>query len=354
MRQEIITLNEERNVTLTAYLQEVEGEFGFARRPAMVVIPGGGYSMCSDREADPVADAYLREGYQAFVLRYSVGEFKTWPNPMEDYEQAMAMIEDRSEEWHIDKGRINIVGFSAGGHLSACAATLAEHKPAAAVLVYPAIEEEIVDMCQPGMPYPYREVTKDTSPCFLAACRDDRTVDIKSTLLMETALNENGIAFESHIYSYGGHGFSTGEDWVVTNSLSERVKDWVPDSIGWLSELQGKLTYKGFTEPTIEPSMNADGAPVLSLNCTVIHLRKQKGEAETLLAPLFEGINKVAEERGYEPETLYYAIRNNTGREILEMIQVDQDTIKALDSALHKLVNVKLPQEEKSNEKAGI
>ena len=69
MKAETIILNEERNVTLTAYLQEVDGEFGFSKRPAMLVIPGGGYAMCSDREADPVATAYLKAGY-SFVVIY--------------------------------------------------------------------------------------------------------------------------------------------------------------------------------------------------------------------------------------------------------------------------------------------
>ena len=55
---------------LTAYLQPVGGEFApLARRPAVLVLPGGGYQMCSDREADPVAHAFLKAGFQAFVLR---------------------------------------------------------------------------------------------------------------------------------------------------------------------------------------------------------------------------------------------------------------------------------------------
>lgn len=70
-----------------AYTQEVEGEFGFRERPAMLVLPGGGYRMCSDREADAVALVYMQAGYQAFVLRYSVGVDKIWPQPLEDYEQ---------------------------------------------------------------------------------------------------------------------------------------------------------------------------------------------------------------------------------------------------------------------------
>ena len=60
MHQEIITLSKERNVTLTAMIQGVGGEFrGITARPAVLVIPGGGYQFCSDREADPVAFAYM-------------------------------------------------------------------------------------------------------------------------------------------------------------------------------------------------------------------------------------------------------------------------------------------------------
>lgn len=93
MDVEKIVLNGERNVTLTAYTQPVEGEFNhISKRPAVLILPGGGYSMCSDREADPVAFPYLEAGYQAFILRYSVGEDSVWPNPLDDYEQAMASL----------------------------------------------------------------------------------------------------------------------------------------------------------------------------------------------------------------------------------------------------------------------
>ena len=72
MKSDTIVMNRERNVTLTACIQEADGEFGFSKRPAMLVLPGGGYAMCSDREADPVAAAYLKAGYQVFILRYTV------------------------------------------------------------------------------------------------------------------------------------------------------------------------------------------------------------------------------------------------------------------------------------------
>lgn len=339
MQQETIILNEERNVSLTAYIQETEGEFPFSRRPAMLVLPGGGYAMCSDREADPVALAYLKAGYQAFVLRYSVGVHKAWPNPLEDYEQAMALIEERAEEWHLDKTRIAAVGFSAGGHLCACAATIAKHKPAAAILVYPAILKDICDLCQPGMPQPNEHVTAKTSPCFIAAARDDRTVDVKNSLMMQLALAEKGISFESHIYSYGGHGFSTAEDWINTNRVSPRVPDWVGDSIGWLKEILGTLTGKGFQEPVVSVSMNSDSAPVLSVECTIGHVKKQSEEVKAVLAPMFAGIEAVARERGFSVESVMAVISNNTVREIMETCQIPTDTITEIDRVLHGMVN---------------
>ena len=322
MKAQEIFLNENRNVTLTAYIQETEGEYGFSKRPAMLVIPGGGYAMCSDREADPVAMAYLKAGYQAFVLRYTCTPKGKWPLPLEDYEQAMALIEERADEWHLDKSRIAVVGFSAGGHLTACAATVAEHKPAAAVLVYPAILKDICDMCQPGMPYPHEHVTAETCPCFLVAARDDRTVGISNTLRMELALAEKGVAFESHIYSYGGHGFSTGEDWINTNSVCPRLPRWVPDSIEWLGEVMGKLTRGGFTEPVSSGSMNGNFAPVLSVDCTLSHLRKQSEEAQTVLAPMYAAIEAIAKARQFSVDGLMAAVGNNTAREIMEMVQI--------------------------------
>lgn len=339
MRQETIILNENRNVTLTAYLQEVAGEFQFAKRPAILVLPGGGYAMCSDREADPVALAYMRAGYQAFILRYSTGKNKTWPNPLEDYEQAMALIEERAEEWHLDSSRIAAVGFSAGGHLCACAATIARHKPAAAILGYPAILKDICDMCQPGMPQPNEHVTGETSPCFLVAARDDRTVDVKNSLMMQLALAENGVPFESRIYSYGGHGFSTAEDWIINNSLSPRIPHWVDDSIGWLKETLGTLTMRGISEPNIAVSKNGDTAPVLSVMCTLNHIRKQSVDALSLLKPLFDGMQAVAEARGFSMEGLMAAVGNNTLRELMEMVQVDGETIQEIDKTLHSMVN---------------
>lgn len=305
----------------------------------MLVLPGGGYTICSDREADPVALAYAKAGYQTFVLRYTLKDKGGWPMPLEDYEQAMALMEKNAEVWHIATDRIAVVGFSAGGHLAACSATMAKRKPAAAVLVYAGILRDVADMCQPNMPCPNEFVDGNTSPCFLAAARDDRAVDIKNTLMMELALAEKGVPFESHIYSYGGHGFSTGESWVVTNSVSERLPNWVPDSIGWLKETMGEFTRRGFEEPNSAVSRNCDNAPVLTVMCSLGHMLKQSAEAQEILRPMYDGMRAIAEERGYPEEALFSAMGASTVRELLEILRFDSENINEIDKLLHGIIN---------------
>ena len=157
--------------------------------------------------------------------------------------------------------------------------------------------------------------------------------------MLELALADKGVAFESHIYSYGGHGFSTGEDWIITNSVSSRLPDWISDSIGWLGEIMGRFTRNGFTEPTAAVSMNADYTPILSVECSLNHLRKQSEQARAVLAPMFQAIEALAQARGYSAEGLMAAVGNNTAREIMEMLQIPGETIHEIDAQLHGMVN---------------
>jgi predicted esterase len=340
MQTQEIILNEERQVTLTAYIQQVKGEFTFDRRPAILVLPGGGYSMCSDREADPVATAYLKAGYHVFILRYTLKQFGGWPLPLNDYEQSIEYIKNNAEKWCIYPDKIAVVGFSAGGHLAACAATMAKNRPAAVILGYPGILPDILDMCQPNMPNPAKYVSIDTSPCFIVATRDDYMVPIQNTLVFEKALADKNIAFESHIYSYGQHGFSTGEASINMVKVCPRLPRWIEDSIGWLKEVMGELTTAGITKPLYSSTINGNFDANLSVNCTLGHMRKQSEKTQQILTRLYKGVKLIATERGISEDGIFFAIKDYPIKDLLLMIGMQNDAIEQIDKALQQIPNI--------------
>lgn len=339
MKFEEMILNEERKVKLTVCLHpSVVETIGSSKRPAVLVLPGGGYLYCSDGEAENVAKHYYDAGYQAFVLRYSVGKHATWPHPLEDYEQAMELIRGNAEKWLIHPDKIAVIGFSAGGHLAACAATMARQRPNAAILGYAALQKETLDICPPDLPSPIDHVDEHTCPCFLFSARDDVLVPIENTLKFQMALTEHDIMYESHIYAYGGHGFSTGEE---AEHLCRRAPDWIQDSIGWLEDVFGTMQEDGFSEPVCPPKMNADREEMLSADCSIGHLRKQPGEVQTLLTEIFAAADEFEANRGGIGIDVGPMMKRVKLREFLRFKGKSEDEIAQLDTQLRKIPNVR-------------
>lgn len=298
METKRIVLNEARNVSLTAYLQPVGGEFnGIGERPAVLVIPGGGYRYCSDREADPVALAYLKAGYHAFILRYSLGEHAAWPQPLEDYEQAMSLIREKAGDWHVVPDRIAVIGFSAGGHLAAAAATMSQNRPNAAILGYPDISGAFAwDLLKDPPDIP-AAVDGNTCPCFLFASRTDNLVPIRNSVNMIEALTKNDVAYEVHIYSNAPHGLSTGDASVGVREMCRRYPNWVADSLTWLEDVLGGFGPEGLTEPTFGFKINGNRDETLNLDCTMEYLAKFPA-VRALLPACFEGKYRYPEAAG--------------------------------------------------------
>ena len=100
---------------------------GFTRR-ALLVIPGGGYwDVCSEREGEPIAMAFLPHGYNAFVLHYTVGRKKPFPTQLLEAAEAISLIKARAAEYGHGEDEVFVVGFSAGGHLAATTAVHWRH-----------------------------------------------------------------------------------------------------------------------------------------------------------------------------------------------------------------------------------
>ncbi len=257
--------------TLTVYLPDNLSEMGRQERlrPCLLICPGGGYVMCSQRESEPIALQFLPEGYNVFVLTYSVAPHR-FPTQLREVAAAMELIHERAAQWHCDTGRVAIMGFSAGGHLAAHYSTcfgcpevrevFPESKGVrAAILGYPVIsadpkvahlgsfenlvghlpltaEEEAHFSCQ-------THVTGCTPPTFLWHTAPDDCVPVMNSLLYAQALAEHGVPFAMRVYPCGGHGLAT-VDTQTNDSLSPSVAlaaDWLPAAKQWLRIVFGNF-----------------------------------------------------------------------------------------------------------------
>ncbi len=238
------------------------------RRPCVLICPGGGYAMCSQREAEPVALQYLKEGYNTFVLWYTVAP-KHFPHALREVAASVELIHRNAEAWNCDESLVAILGFSAGGHLAALYSNaydwpevrevLPESKPVqASVLCYPVISADpaVAHMgsfeCLLGhLPLTAEEterfscdrlVRDTTPPAFLWHTSEDNCVPVQNSLRYATALADHHVPFELHIFPYGYHGMSicTREtlDGEITPGM-QHAQRWVEESCRWL-KLQWK------------------------------------------------------------------------------------------------------------------
>ena len=117
---------------LTGYLRDETTEMpSYNTRPAVLILPGGGYRYCSPREADPVAVQFLQAGYHVFTLIYSTDHAPLLWQPLTEAASAILYLRRNAADLRIAADKITIVGFSAGAHLAASTALLwDEPKPA--------------------------------------------------------------------------------------------------------------------------------------------------------------------------------------------------------------------------------
>ena len=246
MNIEKIILNAERNVTLTAYIQETEGRFDYIeKRPGMLIIPGGGYQYCSEREADPPAMAFLKAGFQVFILQYSIGRDAGWPNPLNDYEAAMELIQSKAEEWKVYKDKIAVLGFSAGGHLASTAATHftdAETRPDFQILFYPVVTMDPTythmgshDNLLGKNPSKELEqkysnelqVTPETPQAFIMHSSNDGAVPVANSVNYYMALVKNNVPASLHTYPIGGHGWGFRDSFIYKRQWTGELEKWL-------------------------------------------------------------------------------------------------------------------------------
>lgn len=263
-RKEAVTLNNSNNresvafvtsPTLTIFIPAKQN----AARSAVIICPGGGYSrLAITHEGYDVARALNDSGITAFVLKYRLPNDSCMSDkrigPLQDLQHAIQLVRKKAQEWNIDSSKVGILGFSAGGHLVATAATLFDKanlpgvsaRPAFAIMIYPVIsftsdlahagskEKLLGKNPNPGDVSSFsteQQVSAVTPPCFLVHAIDDKTVPIGNTLAFFTALQTHKIKSSMIIYQAGGHGFGmtnpmTGEKWLPSVLSWMRLNSW--------------------------------------------------------------------------------------------------------------------------------
>ncbi len=254
---------------LTCYIPSISKEINENRKsPAMLVLPGGGYAYCSDREAEPVALAYVSYGFNAFVLNYSVAPVK-FPYSLVEAIMAMNYIRLNADKLHVDVNMVAAVGFSAGGHLCGMLGSYYNSKeaekifvskvsarPDAIILSYPVITAfnekshiySFIALCGDDDELKNRLqvnnlVTENSSPAFIWATYTDGVVPVKNSLVIASAYEEKGVPFSLHIFGKGQHGLSKADKTVYGASMqsaieqaSVSVSEWIRLSVEWLAE----------------------------------------------------------------------------------------------------------------------
>lgn len=234
---------------LMPYLLEGEG------RPVVIVAPGGGYGGRADHEGEPIALWLNSLGISAFVLRYRVAPYKH-PAPLLDASRAVRTVRARAAEFGVDRNRIGLLGFSAGGHLVSSAGThwdegraededrieRVSSRPDLIVLCYPVVtlrdphthagsrlnllgeapSPELVDQLSSEL-----QVRSDTPPAFLWHTADDAAVPVENSLQFAAALSKHQVPFDLHVYSSGAHGIGLAEGHPFASGWTTAAADWL-------------------------------------------------------------------------------------------------------------------------------
>ena len=259
-------------VTLTLYIPDpINGGMydhrKATRRPTVLVLPGGGYAMCSDREGEPIAEDFLVQGFNAAVLIYCAEAKQKHPQQLCAVAAALDLMAKHADEWLIDPDKIALCGFSAGGHLAAFYANayaypevkaVIDSRPVAAtVLGYPVITTdptyyhggsfanltgEFPDAGERWSKYSCEKiVTEQTPPAFIWTTATDELVQSQNSLFYALACANHKVPYELHVFPGGNHGLATGDQ--RTNALYSRhvnnARYWIEAAGNWLHDILG-------------------------------------------------------------------------------------------------------------------
>jgi acetyl esterase/lipase len=219
---------------------------------AVVVFPGGGYQILAiDLEGTEVCGWLNSKGITCVLLKYRVPDsgphwvasckcqvYPKAPLALQDAQRALSLVRSHAAEWHIDPHKIGVLGFSAGGHLSAATSTRFKQR------AYPAVDAADKVSCRPDFAVvlypghlwisakkfelnPELRVTRDTPPTFLLQAENDPVDNIHHSLVYYIALKNAGVPVEMHLYAQGGHAFGLRPTKFPITGWPQLVETWL-------------------------------------------------------------------------------------------------------------------------------
>jgi acetyl esterase/lipase len=209
-------------------------------KTAVVVAPGGGYSILAiEHEGTKVCEWLNTLGVTAVLLKYRVPK-RDMQMPdnlaaLQDAQRAISLVRSKQTELGIDPTKVGMLGFSAGGNLTAWTCLAGKRyydpidktdevfscEPNFALLIYPAY---LVD--KDGALKPEYKVKKDSQPMFFAHSSDD-PVTSESSVALYQALTKNNVPAELHLYATGGHGYGITKVPHPCATWPDRAADWM-------------------------------------------------------------------------------------------------------------------------------
>jgi len=229
---------------------------------AIVVFPGGGYEILAiDLEGTEVCDWLTSKGITCVLLKYRVPfSGPHWekecncqiipksPLALEDAQRTIGLVRLHAEEWHINRHKIGVLGFSAGGHLVAAtsvhfdkrlypkvdAADRQSCRPDFAVALYPghlSVNEGSLEL----NPNIATHITAQTPPTFLLQNENDKVDSVWDSLTYYVGLKKAGVPVEFHSYAEGGHAFGLRRTKYPATAWPQLVETWLR-TIGMISE----------------------------------------------------------------------------------------------------------------------
>lgn len=227
---------------------------------AVLVLPGGGYHHRAHHEADPVAEAFNKLGYHAFVLQYRVQPY-TYPAPQLDAARAMKIIRANAAAWGVQPDKIAVCGFSAGGHLAGCIGMRGnDYQPVegdeaddfssevnAMLLCYAAISPAWIysDLGRPlpvGTPYGdengkmielWELVNDNTPPAYVWQTATDPVVPFRCSVAFAEEMWKHKRPCELHVYTEGSHGRGLGIAYKDIVSWSREAAIFLEEKCGF-------------------------------------------------------------------------------------------------------------------------